>query len=76
MTETCETCRFWKLHGGVHGMNYGQCRRSPPEPQIPPPLTGTDDRVPLPAAIFPLSLSHEWWGEYQPRIDPPAPPCV
>ena len=66
MDERCENCRFWKLHGGVMGIQYGQCRRKTPDYQIPPPMLPSPDNVTIPpAAIFPLSLNFEWCGEYQ-----------
>lgn len=80
--HTCETCRFWNQGTDEDDPNYGDCRRHPPtintrlatlyslqeldffknEPE-------TEFDTPHWLAIrgvFPLTLSDDWCGEYQP----------
>lgn len=58
-SESCQTCRFWKNYGNVHG--DGECRRHAPSILE----TGSAPYADTTHARYPLVSDCHWCGDYE-----------
>lgn len=60
MTDTCETCRFWRPNTKRQKPINGECR-------IRAAQVVADANGGLPLTAWPYTLHDEWCGEHQPK---------
>lgn len=67
MTDSCETCVFYRFAGvGLRGWSAGACHRHAPTPVAE---SGYGN---MPVGKWPLVQSRDWCGEFKPKDSPDA----